>query len=71
MAIDNRTQLANTKRKIASLELALEEMKRDESPEGHAVLSEGFIAQIEQMRRETREYLCLEGGESKIPTCEG
>lgn len=57
MAIYNREQLENTQRKIASLELALEEMKRDESPKAYAILSEGFIAQIEQMRAEIDEYL--------------
>ncbi|HLG13939.1 MAG TPA: hypothetical protein VJH03_05335 [Blastocatellia bacterium] len=46
MAIHNRNQLENTQRKIASLELALEEIKRDESPEGYAILSEGFVAQM-------------------------
>ena len=57
MAIFNRQQLENTQCKIASLELALEEMKRDESPKAYAIMSEGFIAQIEQMRREIDEYL--------------
>jgi hypothetical protein len=57
MAIYNRNQLENTQRKIAMLELALEGMKRDESPKDYAILSEGFIAQIEQMRSEIDDFL--------------
>jgi hypothetical protein len=57
MAIYNRHQLENTQRKIASLELALEDMRREETPQAYTILSEGFIAQIEQMRREIDEYL--------------
>lgn len=57
MAIYNRDQLENTQRKIASLELALEDMKREEAPQPYATFSEGFIAQIEQMRHEIDQYL--------------
>ncbi len=57
MSIYNRRQLEHTQRKIAALELALEEMKREENPDDYAILSEGFIAQIEQMRREIDDYL--------------
>lgn len=59
MAIQNREQLENTQRKIASLELALEEMKGKETPQAYAILSEGFIALVEQMRQEIDEYLAL------------
>ena len=57
MAICNRNQLENTQQKIASLELALEEMKRAETPQAYAILSEGFVAQIGQMRSEIDQYL--------------
>lgn len=57
MGILNREQLEHTQRQIAKLELALEEMKRLESPRAYEILSQGFIAQIEQMRREIDEYL--------------
>jgi hypothetical protein len=51
MGILNREQLEHTQRQIAKLELALEEMKREESPRAYESMSQGFIAQIEQMRR--------------------
>jgi hypothetical protein len=31
-------------------------MKREESPRAYETMSQGFIAQIEQMRREIDEY---------------
>ena len=57
MGILNREQLEHTQRQIAKLELALEEMKREESPHGYAIMSKGLVAQIEQMRREIDEFL--------------
>ncbi len=57
MGILNREQLEHTQRQITKLELALEEMKRDESPRAYQTMSQGFVAQIEQMRREIDEYL--------------
>ncbi|MEW6130508.1 MAG: hypothetical protein AB1757_25965 [Acidobacteriota bacterium] len=32
-------------------------MKREESPQAYAILSKGFISQIEEMHREIDEYL--------------
>ncbi len=68
MAIHNHEQLAHTQQKIASLELALEEMKRDETSTAYAILSKGFIAQIEQMRHEIDRYLGInhEAEESEL-----
>ena len=57
MAILNHEQLEHTQRQITNLELALEEMRREESPRAYETMSRGFIAQIEQMRREIDEYL--------------
>ena len=57
MAILNHARLEHTQRQITTLELALEEMRRDESPRAYETMSQGFIAQIEQMRREIDEYL--------------
>ncbi|MBI3649431.1 MAG: hypothetical protein HY231_00090 [Acidobacteria bacterium] len=57
MAIHSRNQLENTQKKIFALELALEEMKQEESPKAYADLPQGFIAQIEQMRSEIDEHL--------------
>jgi hypothetical protein len=57
MRIVNRNQLEHTQRQIAKLELALEEMKREESPRAYETMSRGFVAQIEQMRREIDKYL--------------
>ncbi|MEK6323565.1 MAG: hypothetical protein AABN33_18145 [Acidobacteriota bacterium] len=57
MGILNREQLEHTQRQITKLELALEEMKRAESPRAYETMSQGFIAQIEQMRSEIDEYL--------------
>ena len=57
MGILNREQLEHTQRQIAKLELALEEMKSEEAPDAYAIMSKGFIAQIEQMRSEIDEYL--------------
>ena len=57
MGILNREQLEHTQRQIAKLELALEEMKRLESPRAYEIMSQGFVAQIEQMRKEIDEYL--------------
>ncbi len=56
MTIHSREQLENTQKKIFAMELALEEMKQGESPKAYAILSQGFISQIEQMRREIDEY---------------
>ena len=57
MAILNHAQLEHTQRQITNLELALEEMRREESPRAYETMPQGFIAQIEQMRREIDEYL--------------
>lgn len=57
MGILNREQFEHTQRQITKLELALEEMKREESPRAYEIMSQGFIAQIEQMRGEIDEYL--------------
>jgi predicted nucleic acid-binding Zn-ribbon protein len=57
MGILNRDELEHTQRQITKLELALDEMKREESPRAYEIMSQGFIAQIEQMRREIDEYL--------------
>jgi hypothetical protein len=57
LGILNREQLEHTQRQIAKLELALEEMKRLESPRAYEIMSQGFVAQIEQMRREIDAYL--------------
>jgi hypothetical protein len=57
MGILNREELEHTQRQIAKLELALEEMKRLESPRAYEIMSQGFVAQIEQMRKEIDEYL--------------
>ena len=57
MAIHNKNQLENTQKKIFEMELALEEMKQEESPKAYVILSQGFISQIEPMRREIDEYL--------------
>ena len=57
MGILNREQLEHTQRQITKLELALEEMKRNESPRAYQTMSQGFVAQIEQMRREIDEFL--------------
>lgn len=42
MGIPNREQLEHTQRQIAKLELALEEMKRDESPRAH----ESYVTRV-------------------------
>jgi hypothetical protein len=57
MGILNGEQLEHTQRQIATLELALEEMKRDESPRAYEIMSQGFIAQVDQMRGEIDGYL--------------
>jgi TATA-binding protein-associated factor Taf7 len=67
MAIDNRKQLEQTQQKIAALELALEEMKREETPTAYAIMSKGFTAQVEQMRREIDEYLGIAWEEAEEP----
>jgi TATA-binding protein-associated factor Taf7 len=67
MAIHSRSQLEHTQQKIAELELALEEMRREESPTAYAVLSKGFAAQIEQMRREINEFLGISWEEADEP----
>lgn len=67
MAIQNTNQLENTQKKIAKLELALEETKQEESPKAYAILSQGFISQIEQMRREIDEYLGIKREQIEEP----
>lgn len=65
MAICNRKQLENTQKKIIELELALDEMKHEESPAAYAIMLKGFIAQIEQMRQEINEYLGVARNETE------
>jgi hypothetical protein len=67
MAIHNRHQLENTQKKIFEMELALEEMKQEESPKAYVILSQGFISQIEQMRKEIDEYLGIKGVQIEEP----
>jgi division protein CdvB (Snf7/Vps24/ESCRT-III family) len=57
MALENSEQLRNTQQKIAKLELALERMRQTETPRGYLVFQQGFVALIDQMRREIDEYL--------------
>ena len=57
MAIENRQQLEHTQNQIMRLELILDTLKREESATGYRLLSEGFVEQIAQMRREIDEYL--------------
>ena len=57
MAIENRQQLEHTQNQIMRLELILDTLKREESATGYRLLSEGFVEQITQMRREIDEYL--------------
>ena len=57
MAIENQTQLVITQQKIAKLELSLDRMRQRETPTAYAILSQGVVAQIEQMRHEIDEYL--------------
>lgn len=57
MGILNRDQLEHTQRQIMKLELALDEMKREEAPRAYEIMSQGLVAQIEHMRREIDEYL--------------
>jgi len=67
MAIDNRKPPEQTQQKIVELELALEELKREEIPTVYAIMSKGFVAQIEQMRREIVEYLGISREEVEEP----
>lgn len=65
MAISSHEQLELTQKKIADLELILEEMKREESPRAFAIMSKGFVAQIERMRGEIMDYLGIANPESE------
>jgi hypothetical protein len=57
MAIENRQQLEHTQSQIMKLELVLDTLKREEPSAGYRLLSEGYVEQIAQMRREIDEYL--------------
>jgi hypothetical protein len=57
MAIENRQQLDFTQRRIAQLELLLDGMRQEETPKAYLVFQQGFVALIDQMRREIDEYL--------------
>ncbi len=57
MAIENRQQLEFTQQRIAQLELLLDGMRQEETPKAYLVLQQGFVALIDQMRREIDEYL--------------
>jgi len=57
MAIENRQQLEFTQQRIAQLELLLDGMRQEETPKAYPVLQQGFVALIDQMRREIDEYL--------------
>jgi hypothetical protein len=57
MLISNHKQLEHAQSQIARLQFILEEMRREESKEACAILSKGYIEQIEKIRREIDEYL--------------
>ena len=57
MFISNHQQFEHAQRQIARLQFILEEMRREESKEAYAILSKGYIEQIEKIRREIDEYL--------------
>ena len=57
MAIENRRQLEFTQQRIAQLELLLDGMRQEETPKAYLVFQQGFVALIDQMRREIDEYL--------------
>jgi hypothetical protein len=57
MFISNHQQLEHSQRQIARLQLILEEMRQEESKEAYAILSKGYIEQIEKIRGEIDEYL--------------
>ena len=57
MLILNHQQLEHAQRQIARLQFVLEEMRKEESKEAYAILSKGYIEQIEKIRREIDEYL--------------
>ena len=57
MFISNHQQLGHAQRQIARLQFILEEMRNEESKEAYAILSKGYIEQIEKIRRELDEYL--------------
>jgi hypothetical protein len=52
MSISNHQQLEHAQRQIARLQSILEEMHREESKEAYAILSKGYVEQIEKIRRE-------------------
>jgi len=57
MFISNHQQLEHAQRQVARLQFILEEMRNEESKEAYAILSKGYIEQIEKIRREIDEYL--------------
>jgi hypothetical protein len=57
MFISNHQQLEHAQRQIARLQLILEEMRQEESKEAYAILSKGYLEQIEKIRGEIDEYL--------------
>lgn len=67
MAIENRQQLEHTQSQIMKLELVLDTLKREEPATGYRLLSEGFVEQIAQMRREIDEYLDIAESTAKAP----
>ena len=67
MLISKHQQLEHAQRQIARLQCILEEMHREESKEAYAILSKGYVEQIEKIRRELDEYLGVLGIEYRQP----
>jgi len=57
MSISNHQQLEHAKSQLARLQFILEEMRNEESIEAYAILSKGYVEQMENIRREIDEYL--------------
>ena len=67
MSISNHQQLEHAQRQIARLQSILEEMRREESKEAYAILSKGYVEQIEKIRREIDKYVDSGGIEHRQP----
>ena len=55
--IANDRELAVTRERVAMFERMLEELRKTARPEEWPALSSGYLAEIERMQREMRDYL--------------
>jgi len=55
--ITSREELRCAQRQIEELQVILDEMRQDETPQSHAILCKSYVQRIRQIQQEIEEYL--------------